>query len=152
VVINMRNVLTSGYIGLTVNPVTGSKIERNIVFSRDPTYTPFVQHRVYGQGEEPRLRDCHADNNLYFCPDDPNWARSHLVAEREFGIETRSIAADPLFEDVENGDFRWKPSSPALALGIEPIDVAVIGLLPNRPFHKIQTAHEARPHPANVEN
>jgi hypothetical protein len=124
-----------GYIGLEVNPVAGSKIQRNIVYALDPSYTPFIQHRTYGKGEEPRLRDCDADFNLYFCPSDPGWANPHLEAEREFGIEQHSMAADPKFADIDRGDFRLEKDSPAHELGIEPIDIAHIGLLPDHPFH-----------------
>ena len=123
-----------GYIGLEVNPVTGSKIERNIIYSSDPGYTPFIQHRTYGQGDDPRLRDCDADFNLYFSPQDSNWAAAHLNAERKFGIEAHSLQADPLFVDVAKGDLRLSAESPAHALGIEPIDLKNIGLLPNHPL------------------
>jgi hypothetical protein len=46
-----------GYIGLEVNPAKGAKIQHNIVYCSDPTYTPYIQNRTYGQGEEPQLRD-----------------------------------------------------------------------------------------------
>ena len=79
-----------GYIGLEVNPVTGAKIQHNIIYASDPSYTPYIQNRTYGRGAEPRLRDCDADYNLYFCPRDPGWAKPHLDAERKFGIEMHS--------------------------------------------------------------
>jgi hypothetical protein len=129
-----RESLMHGYIGLTVNPVHGSKIQRNIIYSSDPTYTPFIQHRSYGQGGEPRLRDCEVDYNLYYCPKDPEWAMPHLNSEREFGIEAHSIAADPLFVDVGKCDLRLGPESPAHGLGIKPIDLESVGLLPNHSF------------------
>ena len=44
-----------GYIGLEVNPVTGSRIERNLVVARHNTCPPVLQNRRYGQGGEPRL-------------------------------------------------------------------------------------------------
>ena len=124
-----------GYIGLEVNPVAGAKIQRNIIYCSDPSYTPFIQNRTYGRGGEPRLRDCDADYNLYFCPSDPNWAQPHLEAERKFGIELHSESADPLFVDVDHGDLRLKKESPAFKLGIEAIDFDKIGLLPGQPYH-----------------
>ena len=42
----------------------------------------------------------------------------------------RDKSADPQFADFENGDFRLKPNSPALALGFQPIDMSLIGLRP----------------------
>ena len=132
--------LLHGYIGLEVNPVTGSRIERNIVYASDPSYTPFIQNRTYGQGAEPLLRDCKADYNLYYCAQDPGWAKPHLEAERKFGIEKHSASADPLFVDVEHGDLRLKKDSPAFKLGIEPIAFDKIGLRPGNPFHAASKA------------
>jgi hypothetical protein len=37
------------------------------------------------------------------------------------------LNADPLFVDAEEGDYRFRPGSPALHLGIEPIDVSGAG-------------------------
>ena len=103
-----------GYIGLEVNPVTGSKIQHNIIYSFDPSYTPFIQNRTYGQGDEPRLRDCDADYNLYFCPQDPSWATAtfgrgakvrHRAAQQSKPIRCLSMSSD--------GDLRFKKDSPA---------------------------------------
>jgi hypothetical protein len=33
-----------------------------------------------------------------------------------------------MFVDPEHGDFRFKPGSPALELGIRPIDLSQVGL------------------------
>ena len=44
------------------------------------------------------------------------------------GIDMHSLAADPLFVDLGNGDFRLLPESPALKLGFVPIDMSKIGL------------------------
>jgi hypothetical protein len=38
-----------------------------------------------------------------------------------------TLNEDPLFVDPEGGDYRFKPGSPALRLGIEPIDVSEAG-------------------------
>jgi hypothetical protein len=37
------------------------------------------------------------------------------------------LNVDPLFVDAGNGDYRFNPGSPALELGIEPIDVRQAG-------------------------
>lgn len=44
------------------------------------------------------------------------------------GVDADSRAGAPLFVDPENGDFRFKLGSPALEMGILPIDVSKIGL------------------------
>jgi hypothetical protein len=43
-------------------------------------------------------------------------------------VDTHSQAVDPLFVDPENGDFRLRPDSPALRMGIVPIDLLKVGL------------------------
>ena len=44
------------------------------------------------------------------------------------GVDAHSRAVDPFFVDPENADFRFKADSPALKLGMVPIDVSKIGL------------------------
>jgi len=128
--------IVRGYIGLEVNPVTGSRIERNIIVSRQNAYPAMIQDRRYGTGGEPSLRDCKADNNLYFCLDDPAWGRKHLEKEQPFGVETHSLAVNPLFVDFEKGDLRLKPGSPAMKLGFQPIEISAVGLLPGHPHYR----------------
>jgi len=48
------------------------------------------------------------------------------------GYDLRSLAADPLFVDPERGDFRLRPESPALVLGIQLTDPDQIGIRPGR--------------------
>jgi hypothetical protein len=48
------------------------------------------------------------------------------------GRDRDSRIADPQFEDAPQFDFRLKPTSPALALGFTPIDVAQAGLYGDR--------------------
>lgn len=42
-----------------------------------------------------------------------------------------TVFADPEFVDWENGDFNFKPDSPALKMGIKPIDLSSVGCLPS---------------------
>jgi hypothetical protein len=128
--------VTRAYIGLIVNPVTGSRIERNILVSRRKDYPIYTQKLVYGTGGEPRLRDCQADYNLYYCTEDPAWAKKHLQTEQAFGVERHSISADPLFVNLEKGDLRLQPESPAWKLGFQKIDLTSIGLRPGHPYHQ----------------
>ena len=44
------------------------------------------------------------------------------------GVDAHSLAVDPMFVDPENGDFSFKPDSPALKLGFVPIDLSEVGL------------------------
>ena len=82
-----------------------------------------------------------ADRNVFFDPggsylvdgvpgvtDLDGW-RSHPA-----GHDRASLTADPRFMDARHGDFRLRHDSPAWQLGIEPIDLAAIGLQPDHPF------------------
>ena len=60
------------------------------------------------------------DKNIYFNSSNPNAADDYLAWAREQGHEAGSIKDDPLFVDIENGDFRLRPDSPALKLGFRP--------------------------------
>ncbi len=125
-----------GYIGLEVNPVAGSRIERNIIVSRRKDYPAMIQDRRYGAGGEPRLRDCQADQNIYFCFEDSAWGQTHLEKEQPFGVETHSLSVDPLFVNFDKGDLRLKPESPALKLGFQPVEMSSIGLRSDHPFYR----------------
>jgi hypothetical protein len=43
------------------------------------------------------------------------------------GFDKESLIADPQFVDAKRHDYRLKPSSPALGLGFEPIDLSTVG-------------------------
>jgi hypothetical protein len=49
------------------------------------------------------------------------------------GQDVGSVIADPLFVDPARRDFRLKPGSPALAMGIKSIDVTAMGVLRDDP-------------------
>ncbi|MCK5174555.1 MAG: BNR-4 repeat-containing protein, partial [Planctomycetes bacterium] len=68
------------------------------------------------------------DNNLYYCLGNTGESRKALAEYQRDGVDAHSLAADPLFVDPENGDFRFKTNSPALKLGIVPFDISKVGL------------------------
>jgi hypothetical protein len=125
-----------GYIGLEVNPVTGSRIERNLIISRRNTCPPMIQDRRYGQGGNPLLSECQANHNLYYCFEDPEWGRKHLEREQRLGVERDSISVDPLFVNFEKGDLYLKPESPAFKLGFKPVDMSAIGLPADHRYYR----------------
>lgn len=72
-----------------------------------------------------------ASSNVYWRTDgNPNvFAKKMDLATwgRTVKAEAGSVYADPLIEDLPNGGVRFKPGSPALALGIELLDVDETG-------------------------
>lgn len=82
-----------------------------------------------------RLKETDTDYNLYYSPADPQWGQRHIDEQRRNGVELHSVSADPLFVDVEHGDLRLRPDSPARALGFQTCDISTAGLLPGHPCH-----------------
>lgn len=76
---------------------SGDVFERNIVMK---PYFP-IQVKEWGS---------HVDYNLF-----PDTAALHTAQRR--GTDAHSVAGDPLFVDAASGDYRVRPSSPALTVG-----------------------------------
>ena len=110
-----------GYLVFPYGPVQGSVIRANVFYSRQPEQ--ILLHEGRRGDSRSLLRDCEADFNLYFNAADASWGRRHIETQRQFGVEQNSIAEDPLFVDLEAGDLRLEPDSPALKLGFEQIDL-----------------------------
>jgi Right handed beta helix region len=130
--------IVHGYIAIPNStwPIEGARIKHNIVWSPRADYWPIVEHRSLSTGAGDRLKDTHTDYNLYFCPADPLWGQRHIDEQRRYGVELHSVSADPMFVDVEHGDLRLRPDSPARALGINIWDISIAGLLSGHPYHR----------------
>ncbi|MGE4489438.1 MAG: right-handed parallel beta-helix repeat-containing protein [Kiritimatiellales bacterium] len=110
-----------GYLSLPYGNCTGAVIQRNIFYALD-TKVPLMTEAVVLRLGEARLRQCDADSNVYFNRYDSEWGARHLLEQQQYGIETHSLSADPLFKNPADGDFSLKENSPALELGFVPID------------------------------
>lgn len=124
------------YLALREGPMTGAVIQRNIFYSSSDEVT-FIDEVAPGNPEKTedwrgtviaRASDAEMDFNIYFCRADPSLAMAALERQQESGVDANSRAVDPMFVDPENGDFRFQPDSPALKMGIIPIDLSKIGL------------------------
>jgi len=65
-----------------------------------------------------------ADNNLYW---NAGKAIPELVDLQKAGLDNNSKIANPLFMNPAKEDFRLRPTSPALQLGIKSIDLTKVG-------------------------
>ena len=124
------------YLKIVEGPMTGASNKRNIFYSSLADCT-FISEPGGGtgrvgedsRGREPaRMKDIDSDHNIYYCKAEPRLGEETLERLRRNGGDTYSLAVDPLFVDPENGDFRFKPGSPALEMGIVPIDLSKVGL------------------------
>lgn len=127
-------------------PEGTGRFQRNILYDSNDSPKFFL----YLQGAE--LHQFEADFNVYYSAGDPA-ASSRFLQEMQERVpepedpagdarrrwrsrirpQQRSIAADPLFVDVKNKDFRLRPESPAFKLGFKPIDTSKIGLTEDFP-------------------
>lgn len=98
-----------GMISLEVGPLHGTVIKGNILYTTNKAHNFYFQgERVHGEGPLPLLRDCDADENTYWCTDDPEKPLRHLETERAHGIEMQSLAAEPSFCNPAKHDYRLK--------------------------------------------
>jgi hypothetical protein len=130
--------IVHGYISIPnpTWPIEGARIMHNIIWSPRADYWPIVEHKSLATGAGDRLKDTTTDYNLYWCPADPKWGQRHIDEQRRYGAELHSSSADPMFVDVERGDLRLRPESPARTLGFQAWDISTAGLLPAHPYHR----------------
>ncbi|RLA58582.1 MAG: right-handed parallel beta-helix repeat-containing protein, partial [Epsilonproteobacteria bacterium] len=102
-------------------------VMRNNIFISDsedfiiyiPTTWP-VSMNIHKAGEKLMPYEHDVDNNIYFYPG----VKAFLAEQQKQGIEKHSLAVDPGFRDVKNGDFRLKKNSPAIKLGFVPFETS----------------------------
>ncbi len=124
------------YLKIVEGPSHGAANSRNIYYSSKDDCT-IIAEPGGGRGRvgedsrgrvTARMGDMDSDHNIYFCKADNSIAEKVLAKLQGDGVDANSRTEDPLFIDPENGDFRFKPGSPALEMGIVEIDVSRIGL------------------------
>lgn len=125
------------YMKIVEGPSTGASNLRNIFYSTLDDCNFLTEPGDGGgrlDGEDSRGRvnarfaDMDSDFNIFYCKADPSIAEKTLAKLQSDGVDANSRVADPLFRDLENEDFRFRPNSPALKMGIVEIDVSEIGL------------------------
>ena len=124
------------YLKIVEGPMKGASNKRNIFYSSlaDCTFIAEPGGGTGNVGEDrrgrvpARMKDIASDHNIYYCEADHNISDKVLKKLQRDGVDANSQAVDPMFVDPENGDFSFQSGSPALEMGISPIDVSKIGL------------------------
>ena len=125
------------YLKIVEGPMNGASNKRNIFYStmadcdfisQPGSGTGRVGEDRRGRETSARMKDIESDQNIYFCRDDRSRGDNLLKQLQNDGVDANSLAVDPMFVDPDNGDFRLKPDSPALKMGIVPFDMAEVGL------------------------
>lgn len=93
----------------------GSKVFNNIIYA-----TQADQPIIYRKGMDRVIETIESDRNIYFNAIDPEAANEYLEFARSKNKEINSMQADPMFVDIENGNFELKANSPAIKLGFRP--------------------------------
>ncbi len=118
------------YFKLFEGPMTGGAYQRNILY-----HPRGGNPRFYEEGKNFRIefgafaKDADTDYNIYYSAGALSIGQDVLATKVAEGVDAHSLAVDPLFMDLENGDFRLHPDSPALKLGIQSLDVSKAGLI-----------------------
>ena len=116
------------YFKLYEGPMTGGAYQRNVLYHPGSDTTFYQETKNFRTPVGAYAKDADTDFNLYYCAKNPSLSKTVLAEKQREGVDIHSLAEDPLFKDPGNGDFRFKPNSPALTLGIVPIDLSKIGL------------------------
>jgi hypothetical protein len=101
-----------------------NRFVRNIVYYADPKAT------LLAAGSTTRKAVAECDHNIYFLAanQEPQIRGVGSLSEwKKVGFDQHSLVVDPQFVDVENGDYRLRPESPAFSRGFQPIPVDRIG-------------------------
>ena len=71
----------------------------------------------------------YGDDNVFYAAGDSEGSEAWLAKRQAAGQDANSVAADPMFRDLDRFDFSLKQGSPALERGFEQIPFESIGLL-----------------------
>lgn len=119
-----------GYVSFEWVSVKGSKVHHNIIIPNPEGGNAYGERPISRSVDgDPFIIETDMHSNLYYHPTDKTWASHHLSKMRAIGKEENSLFADPMFVDLKNQDFSFQKESPALKLGIEPLDVTKMGLI-----------------------
>jgi hypothetical protein len=126
----LNNIIVDGTVVVKKETQPGSRVERNIFYRTDDK-SPFYRDTAK------LVQRANANFNLFHGGDETAGKKA-LSNLRKNEIEKDGKYADPMFADFKKFDFRLKPDSPALKMGIESIDAEKIGLLDDPAFPRVR--------------
>lgn len=103
-------------------PSWGANIKRNILVFSEITDAPEPPLPFYAGGFMGDVNQPETEENLLWCPSNPEHAERCLAARRDAGRDHTSRVADPCFVDADHDDYRLRPESPAFDLGIRSLE------------------------------
>lgn len=104
--------------------IDGTVLERNIFYSTNGAAVFYT----FAVGPQ-QVATCKIEHNLYYCGGvEETSTPKFLQTLRAQGVSATDAYADPMFAAVKPGEFRLKPESPALKMGIKQIDLSGVGL------------------------
>lgn len=123
------DVFPKGYFRIYRDSIDGSVVERNIFYSS----TGAAVFYTFAIGPQ-QLAKSKVEKNLYYCGGVEETSTPRFLQElRAQGVAQTDVYADPLFVDLKPRDFRLRPDSPALKMGIKQIDLSGVGLTKDFP-------------------
>lgn len=109
--------------------IDGSVLERNLFYHPNG---PAVFY-TFAVGPQ-QVAKSKIERNLYYCGGVQEASTPEFLKTlRAQGVAGSDVYADPMFVDLKPGDFRLKPESPALKMGIKQIDLKGVGLTKDFP-------------------
>ncbi|MGD0501000.1 MAG: right-handed parallel beta-helix repeat-containing protein [Bryobacteraceae bacterium] len=106
--------------------VDNSVIERNIFYNSNG---PAVFYSYIHELEAKQLATSKVDHNLYYCKGVEETGTPKFLQDlRDAGVALTDQYAEPMFVSLKPRDFRLRPDSPALKMGIKQIDLKGVGL------------------------
>ena len=115
-----------GYILLRRGPSDRSKIQHNILYHEGSGIEFYCEGKIK-RWPLAYARDCATDYNLYFCTDDVDFCEKFLDRKQSEKIDAHSLAADPLFENLHDGNFKLRSDSPVTAIDFQPFPLDDFG-------------------------